>query len=466
MDDGYSPVSILMLVAFILLEAVFYGFGAAVQSVNEGKLEEEAEAGNKRAEKLLAIVNEPGRFIHTIQITTHLIGMITGALILPVQTAQLMAHIPAFTAAAGEKAAVFSMLWWGRFLLAAAVVLVLLIVIISFGIIIPKRVAGRAPEKWGYRMLPAVLFFTRLFYPATKAVTLLSALVLKPFGMELAGNDDNVTEEAIMSMVNEGHEQGVLEADETEMITNIFELGDKEAADIMTHRTNMEALEASMTLQDAVDFILNEGVNTRYPVYGEDIDDIVGILHLRDAMTCAEEEKNKGLALKDIPGLLREASFIPETRNIDTLFKEMQSKKIHMEIVVDEYGQTAGLLTMEDILEEIVGNIMDEYDEEEVFITANEDGSYLMSGLTPLDDVMDTLNIQFPEEDADSYDTLNGYLVSRLDRIPAEGEQPEVDYAGYCFKVVKTGNKMIESVLVRKTEEDASDTEEKQAQEN
>ena len=135
-------------------------------------------------------------------------------------------------------------------------------------------------------------------------------------------------------------------------------------------------------------------------------------------MVYVEMEEYKDRPLLEVPGLLREANFIPETRSIDTLFKEMQSGKIHMEIVVDEYGQTAGLLTMEDILEEIVGNIMDEYDEEEDFISVREDGSYIMSGLTPLDDVMDVLDIQFPEEDSDTYDTLNGYLISRLDRIP------------------------------------------------
>ena len=302
---------------------------------------------------------------------------------------------------------------------------------------------------WGtHTALPVVLFFAGVFLPLTRLITLISALVLKPFGVDLADDDGNVTEEDIMSMVNEGHEQGVLEADETEMITNIFELGDKEAADIMTHRTNMTALDGSMSLKEAVDFILNEGVNTRYPVYGEDIDDIIGILHMRDAMTFSEQEENRDRLVMDIPGLLREANFIPETRNIDTLFKEMQSRKIHMEIVVDEYGQTAGLLTMEDILEEIVGNIMDEYDEEEDFIQAMEDGTFVMSGLTPLEDVMETLDIELPEEDSDTYDTLNGYLVSRLDRIPQEGENPQVEFGGWLFEVERAGNKMIESVRV------------------
>ena len=459
MDDGYSPASILVLIGFILLEAVFYGFGSAIQNINEGKLEDEAESGNHKALRLLEIVNRPGRFVHTIQITTHLIGMVTGAVILPVQVRELMNHVmlfrPLARADASELEAALrqrwytSSQWWEQGIFMAMVTLVLLLIIISFGIIIPKRLAAKEPEKWGYHMLPVVLFFAGLFLPLTKAITLVSALVLKLFGVDITDDGDNVTEEDIMSMVNEGHEQGILEADETEMITNIFELGDKEASDIMTHRTNMTALDGAMRLMDAVDFILNEGINTRYPVYGKDIDDIIGILHLRDAMTAAEKEKNRGKMLREIPGLLREANFIPETRSIDTLFKEMQSGKIHMEIVVDEYGQTAGLLTMEDILEEIVGNIMDEYDEEEKFITAMEDGSFLMSGLTPLEDVMETLDMEFSQEDSDTYDTLNGYLISRLDRIPQENESPEVDYGGFQFKVMKAGNKMIESVLVR-----------------
>lgn len=457
MDDGYSPVSIMVLIGFILLEAVFYGFGSAIQNVNEGKLEDEAGEGNKKAARLLEIVNRPGRFVHTIQITTHLIGMITGAVILPVQVNGLMKHIHLFgskvwqetgMAGAAKYPWYLDSIWWEQALSIAAVAIILLLIIISFGIIIPKRLAAKEPEKWGYRMLPIVLFIAGLLLPLTRLITLVSTLVLKLFGVEITDEDDNVTEEDIMSMVNEGHEQGVLEADETEMITNIFELGDKEASDIMTHRTNMTALGGGMVLKDAVDFILNEGINTRYPVYREDIDDIIGILHMRDAMVCAENANDKDKPLIEIPGLLRDACFIPETRSIDTLFKEMQSGKIHMEIVVDEYGQTAGLLTMEDILEEIVGNIMDEYDEEEDFVTVREDGSYVMSGLTPLGDVMGLLDIEFPEEDSDTYDTLNGYLISRLDRIPQEGENPQVDFGGYTFEVIKAGNKMIESIRV------------------
>ena len=257
--------------------------------------------------------------------------------------------------------------------------------------------------------------------------------------------DDNVTEEDIMSMVNEGHEQGVLEAQEAEMITNIFELNDKAARDIMTHRTSVVSIDASMALRDAIRFILKEGKNSRYPVFEKDADDIIGILHMKDAVIYGENPRWKDQPVGKIPGLLRKAHFIPETRNIDSLFQEMQSQKIHMEIVVDEYGQTAGIVTMEDILEEIVGNILDEYDAEEEFITAVE-GGFVLNGRTPLEDVGKALDIEFTQEERDSYDTMNGFLISRLDRIPAEDEKPKVEYGGYLFQIVRVESKMIRQV--------------------
>ena len=271
--------------------------------------------------------------------------------------------------------------------------------------------------------------------------------------------EENVTEEDIMTMVNEGHEQGVLESSEAEMITNIFEFDDKEAGDIMTHRKNIVALDGAMTVKDAARFVLKEGKNSRFPVYGKDLDDIIGTVHMRDVLVHAENLQESRMALANVPGVLRAAHFIPETRNINSLFKEMQSQKIHMEIVIDEYGQTAGLVTMEDILEEIVGNILDEYDVDEEFIVHGEGDALIMSGMTPLEDAQDELGIEFPEEDLDNYDTINGLLISRLDRIPDEDEQPEVRYQGYLFSVIKVENKMIHSVRVTKLPEEEPSTE-------
>ena len=221
-----------------------------------------------------------------------------------------------------------------------------------------------------------------------------------------------------MSMVNEGHEQGVLEASEAEMITNIFELGDKRAEDVMTHRKNLVLLDGSMTLKEAVRFILEEGNHSRFPVYGDNTDDILGVVHLRDVMVWAEKKACENIPIREIPDLMMEAKFIPESRSVDSLFREMQSQKIHMAIVVDEYGQLSGIVTMEDILEEIVGNIQDEYDREEELIRPLGNGAFLISGMASLEDVSEALGIQFTEEGEEDYDTLSGLLISLLDRIP------------------------------------------------
>jgi len=264
-------------------------------------------------------------------------------------------------------------------------------------------------------------------------------------------------EENILSMVNESHEQGYIEASEAEMISNIFEFGDKMAKDIMTHRKNIVAVDGEMTLAEAVEYILEEN-NSRYPVYVDDIDNIIGILHLKTAVIFSKQQGMSERKLKDIPELLHEAFFIPETRNINTLFRDMQFNKIHMEIVVDEYGQTVGLIAMEDILEVIVGSILDEYDEEENFITACEDGTYLVDGMTTLEDLEDTFGLVYDEEDID---TLNGFLISKLDRILSEDDKPEIEVDGCKYQVLSVENKMISLVrltLPEVTEDEEDDT--------
>ncbi len=261
-------------------------------------------------------------------------------------------------------------------------------------------------------------------------------------------HEDDVTEEEIKSMVNEGHEQGVLLASEAEMINNIFEFGDKEAKDIMTHRKNLIVIDGNLSYNDAVSFII-ENSKSRYPVYLDDIDNIIGVLHIKDAFAFAQKNEVFRTSIKDIPNLIREVDFVPETLNIHTLFKMMQAKKSHMVIVVDEYGQTSGAVAMEDILEEIVGNIEDEHDEEETLIRQNPDGSYLMNGLASMPEVIELLGLPVDE---DAFETLNGFLVSLLEKIPNDGEMAQINMYGYDFNVLKVEDKMIREVLVRKSQ--------------
>lgn len=258
--------------------------------------------------------------------------------------------------------------------------------------------------------------------------------------------ENNVIEDEILSMVNEGHETGVLQATEAKMINNIFEFSDKEAKDIMTNRSNIIGIDGNECLKDVVSFMLSEA-NSRYPVYIDNIDHIIGVLHLKDACRMLQDETKADKPVKSIKGLLRNANFIPETRKIDVLFKTMQSLKTHFVIVIDEYGQTSGVLTMEDILEEIVGNIFDEYDEEEAFIKSKGKDSYEIDGLTPLDELGETLDIDFSDLE---FETLNGLMISKLEHIPSEHEDFEMDFNGYNFKILAVENKIIKRVLVSK----------------
>ena len=277
------------------------------------------------------------------------------------------------------------------------------------------------------------------------AWTALAKAVVRLLGVDPKELEEKVTENEIISMVNEGHEQGVLDEHEAEMIQNIFQLDDKEAQDIMTHRKNINAIREDTPLRDAISFMVDES-NSRFPVYHETIDNITGILNFKDAMICHYKKDCDSWLLKDIPELLRPPYFIPETRSIDELFRTMQAQKIQMAVVVDEYGETAGLVTMEDILEEIVGNIQDEYDEDERFVIEEGDGTFLMAGMTPLEEVEDTLQITFGEED---YETLNGYLVMRLDRIPEDEDEGTVIHAeGFDFTIREVDGHMIKWVRV------------------
>lgn len=264
-------------------------------------------------------------------------------------------------------------------------------------------------------------------------------------GRWTAGED--LTEQEIMSMVNEGHENGVLQESEAEMINNIFTLDQKEAKDIMTHRKQIMALDGTCSLQEVLAEIRDMGYS-RYPVYLDDVDNIIGIIHIKDILNQMLDQTNMEQQLTKINDLIRPASFIPETRNIDVLFKNMQSQKIHMVIVVDEYGQTSGIVTMEDILEEIVGNIFDEHDAEEEQIVEEADGSYVIDGMTDFDDVCELLEIH--GEELEDFDTLSGFLISRINKIPVNGEHYQVSAYGYRFDVLLVEHRVIRTVRVTK----------------
>lgn len=430
MEEAGPYASILIFVIFLSMEFVFYGFGCAIQNLNGAEVERRSlEKKDKRSIRLNEFLEMPTQYINTVQLVVTLINIIMGWFYLE----KFLKYIEQFTEY--------------RIISVVITVILLIYVLLTFGVLVPKRLGTRYSEKWAYGCINIIYYITKILIPFTFLVTISTNGFLRLFGMNPDDDLYDVTEEEIISMVNEGHEQGVLQASEAEMITKIFELGDKEAKDIMINRQNMIAIDGHMHFKEAICFMLKER-NSRYPVYDDNIDHIIGILHLRDAMRIHSADEKRDCPICEIEDLIREVKFIPETRNIDLLFKEMQSSKVQMVIVVDEYGQTSGLVSMEDILEEIVGNILDEYDVDDDYIEETGNDEYIIEGMTPLEELEEKLNINFYEEE---FDTLNGFLISKLDKIPEKNEDFEIDVDGYNFKVLTVENKMIQSVLVTKT---------------
>ncbi len=448
MDSG--PAGILIFIVLLLFDMMIYGFITACRNLNRKEIERLAsEENKKRAVGLWRILNMSPDVVVTLQMIATIMHIILGAFVIAPCRDFVAEKILTFVPEqfVGECAAVLAIVF-------------VLFLICCFGILIPKKIVQSKPEIWAYRFLLPIKLLLYLFKPFTQLSSVTSKGILFLFGMGGNTQETDITEEELISMVQEGHEQGVLQESEAQMISNIFELGDKEVQDIMTHRNNVVAIDGKTGLADAISFMLS-GKYSRYPVYDENLDHIIGILHLKDACRYQSANKLKNRPIMELPKLLREPFFVPQTKNVDELFREMQSDKIQMVIVVDEYGQMDGLLAMEDILEEIVGNIQDEYDEDKEYIKEKGEDEYIIEGKTPLEELEERFALSFEDE---NFETLNGFLISRLDRIPEPNEDFELDYGGYHFRVLSVEKKMIQAVQVTKLS--VTDLPEEQTPEN
>lgn len=424
MDDSAGPSwGLILFSGLLIIDFIFSMYSSALENVSDNFLDEAAENGNERAEKVHKLKSRADYFVYACWLYLILTAF--------------SAVSAAWTGTSCEGGILSSPAF--RAILFSVIVFV-------FGEALPRMFGKKYRNSCSLRCYGFVHVFTAITMPFSFVLINISMLIGFMFGIRKKDLDDEVTEDEIISMVNEGHEQGVLDKNETEMINNIFELDDKQARDIMTHRKDICGIDADYTLGQAIDFMSGRN-NSRFPVYDGTIDNIIGVLHYRDAMRFSNSDGFEDKKLRDIPGLLLPVKFIPETRQISVLFKSMQAQKLQMVIVVDEYGETAGLVTMEDILEEIVGNIFDEYDEDEMQIIREDDGSYIMDGMTPLSDVEEELGIKLNDEE---HETLNGYLIYKLDRIPDEHETSVIEADGYAFRIIEVKNNTIRWVHVRK----------------
>ena len=445
MDDGsrWPFLGLVVLLLLLVINGIFYGFAAAIRNLSENEIDKGAEEGDIKARRLRELLDDPVRYVNAIPLIVTASGIFTGVFLIPWLTRishRYIDHLPALI-----------------LLFALSV-----IILASLGILTFRRIGAYRSQKFAYRYVNFVYRVVLILYPLTFFITWISRLAASLFGVATGDRQDAVTEEEIISMVDEAHEQGVLQKDEAEMIQNIFAFSDTEAESVMTHRAGIVAFQLDDLLKSVVNTMLEQG-NSRYPVYGEDLDDIRGMIHYKDALKFMTENSwAKYKPLKELPGLIRKATFVPETRNIGELFRTMQSRQVHMAIVVDEYGQTSGIVTMEDILEEIVGDILDEYDQDETRIRTQLDNSVLIDALTSLDDVEEELGITFGDV---QMETLNGYLTEMLGHIPTEEDLgKEIVANGYRFKILSLGNRTLGRVRAEKINDKETEGESEKCQ--
>jgi len=420
MDSDYPLWGIAAVLLLVLIMAIISVFKAALEYVSESSIRKKADKGDKKATCLLKLIGPDTKHQNTLKL--------------------LLCGISVIEAVYSVKYILPGI----RYRISSVIFMILLVFLMTvFGHVLPEKIAMKHSETICFRFYGLINLICLIFRPVSWMLEAIMNFVLRIFGINPVGITENEIEEEIISMVNEGHEQGVIDAGKAEMISNIIELDEKEAQDIMTHKKRIVAINAEMSLDEALKFMLSENYS-RYPLYVDNLDNIIGILHLKDVIGAYISDDGKKKTLQEIA---REPYFVPETQSVNLLFHEMQSKKIHMAIVVDEYGQTAGLVAMEDFLEEIVGNIQDEYDMEEKMILSVDNDSCVVKGSISLEDLEEELDIVIDHED---FDTLNGLLISILDRIPADGEKATLQYGGYRFDILDTMNKMIGQVRITK----------------
>ncbi len=435
MDDPGSIIfQIVLLFVLILVNAFFAMSEIAIISLNDNMVEKMAEEGNKKAKQIMKLTENPSNFLSTIQIGVTLAGFLTSAsastTFAEMLTNAVMSRFP--TAPEG---------------IINGVSVVLITVIMSYfslvlGELAPKRMAMQKPEQIAYKVVPVLLVVKKLTAPFVKILSLSTNGVVRLLGFDPNADEEVVTEEEIRMMVDVGEEKGVIENLQKEMINNIFEFDDIDVSDIMTHRTDMVAVEDTDTLKDVVELPIEHGYS-RIPVYHEDQDNIIGIVYIKDLLKYISSDS---FPESDSPkDYMRDAYYVPFSKNCGSLFNEMTEKRVQMAVVVDEYGGTAGIVTLEDLIEAIVGNIQDEYDNEEEEIVEESENIFTIDGTAYIEEVNELVDDIIPEGD---YDTLGGFLISILGFLPKDEDKNEIQYENLKFTILNVDERRIGKVRV------------------
>ena len=426
-----------IIVVLVLLNGIFAATEIALVTVRRSRLQQLIDEGDRGALRVQRLKANPGRFLAVIQIGINFLGFLASAF----AAVSLVDGLETWLATFGPLQDVAG---------GIALVIVtglLTIFTIIFGELVPKQIGLAHAERVAIATSRFLDILGTILAPLVGFLTWTTRRISRLFGADVAA-EERISSEELRLIIEQGGEQGILEAEEEQMIHAVIELGDQRIHEVMVPRIAMITLASSATFEEAIDIVVEEG-HSRIPVYEGTIDEIVGILYAKDLLPFLKA----GAPIRPpLRALLRTPVFVPESMSVDDLLHEFQRRKVHIAIVLDEYGGTAGLVTIEDLLEEIVGEIQDEYDEEQPLIVKISDNEARVDGRADVDDLSDLFDIEVALEDEDEYDTVGGLIYHRIGGVPKPGDQVRVD--GLTLTVETTDGRRVGKVLVVRTRDD------------
>lgn len=422
----FSKIFVLIILTF--LNAFFAAAEMAFVSLNDAKVDKQAKEGNKKAKSIQKMLKDPSKFLATIQIGITFAGFLSSAFASEAFASELAPIlnnlIPQLSVAVWNSISII------------IITIILSYFTLIFGELVPKRIAMKYSEKIAFGSIKVIRVVSIVTSPFVKFLTFSTNIVSKIFGVS-GDEEETVTEEEIRMMVDVGEEKGTIDSTEKEMINNVFEFDDKIVSEIMKPRTEMFAVDANSTIAEVIDELSEDGRYSKIPVYEEDLDEITGIVYVKDILMSQKNKNNK------IKGLVKEAYYVSESKPIRELFDELRQNKKQIAIVIDEYGGTSGMVTMEDILEEIVGEIYDEYDEVTKKFEKLDENTFRIDGSLAIYEVEKILEVEIPEGE---YDTLSGYLIEQIGAIPKDKEKHTVETEKVTYYIEKCQDKRILNV--------------------
>lgn len=426
-------IEIIILLGLILLNAFFAMSEIAIVTLNDKKIKKMGLEGHKEALKVLHLMENSSDFLATIQVGVTLSGFLTSASASQ-SFAGPISDFLSFTGLHKNALDIISTF---------VITLILSYFSLVLGELVPKKIAIQNAEAVSFRVIGTLLLISKVFKPFIKLLSWSTNIIIRAMGIDPNKNETTVTEEEILMMVDAGKEKGTIQESAKDMIVNIFDFDNTTVGDIMTHRTDIFAIEDTGTVNEVVTLSIEKGFS-RIPVYHEDIDNIVGVLYVKDLLKYVCSNVPKEVKLTSI---MRSVMFVPDSKPCNQLFAEFTSNRIQIAIIVDEYGGTEGLVTMEDLVEAIVGNIQDEYDQEDDEIKRINENTFTVDGATPIEEIENIADIKFPTGD---YDTIAGLMIERLGKIPSKGEHPSIEIHDVKLTVQDVTDRKILTVQIFK----------------